>query len=759
MFSKASIATTNLDPATAEKLADLLYEMAVSLLQGKFYELATKWLERSNDVLVGQAQEKLSLEAGELRLSVMHALGKRSDMHQSILTLTNLLVKSLLGVGSDEAVNKAWNMDFGDKLVVLLLKLELIATKSADTALEYRDVLKQIMRTVVLTEWNFKLITTHIRRLEEKSTELACGMLDEFLRTRLSDYTDRMDWLEKFLITRIWMATKQTDTSEVRAGVVKTFDWFSDNISKTLSCGMLWKRIESHYNGGQFEAAASWCQVALHRVFQDTGSLNTAKIQRKAILCALSRQDFNSADEIFKSMSQLSQDMSSTRYLMFKVYIRSEILDRAAECLEKVREDNSNDATLPYACVLEAQEKGHRGLAIRALEIILNKVSCNAPKELHIPALLRCSARLLMAECGDDTVNKPEVVISLCKLFKGAASQAQHSQRDKNTQTEQQFSIDELNWFSRNSYNVALKSCTLWRPQDTLEILQACIRFIDLYPTDVDAQTLADLSLQKLFCNFLRASLTIVLARSEDNIHDQLQYYLELRSYVEDARKPLKDHLELLEGGAKEDLLKKFGTLLVFDFEAAARLKAWDDLTQLIDECSTCANNTLYETMADIILCVDAPNSTTISILRTLINKSVSPTSTSTTNPASAPTSLPTPHLARWLRILLQLSLTTSSTGPTTTTTTTTAESLLDTAISLARNQTPQNPYPPTELEHLTTTTFNRAIDFYCADDDVKCRAWAERAMALAACVVGDGGALRKELEERYLGLRWGGES
>jgi hypothetical protein len=47
-------------------------------------------------------------------------------------------------------------------------------------------------------------------------------------------------------------------------------------------------------------------------------------------------------------------------------------------------------------------------------------------------------------------------------------------------------------------------------------------QFIDLYPKDMDANTLADLSLRRMFCDFLCASLLAVLARSEDNIEAQV---------------------------------------------------------------------------------------------------------------------------------------------------------------------------------------------------------------------------------------------
>jgi len=70
---------------------------------------------------------------------------------------------------------------------------------------------------------------------------------------------------------------------------------------------------------------------------------------------------------------------------------------------------------------------------------------------------------------------------------------------------------------------------------------------------------------------------------------------------------------------------------------------------------------------------------------------------------------------------------------------------------------TPQqqdNPYPAEELEWLATTSFNRAVDFYCASDDTRCKTWAEKALTLAAAAE-DGGALHGLLQEKYSGLAW----
>ncbi|KAI9804760.1 MAG: hypothetical protein M1825_001128 [Sarcosagium campestre] len=360
-------------------------------------------------------------------------------------------------------------------------------------------------------------------------------------------------------------------------------------------------------------------------------------------------------------------------------------------------------------------------------------------------------------------------------------------------------------------------------------------QFIDLYPTDMDESTRRDLSLRRMFCDFLCASLQITQARFEDEIDIKLQHYGSVRTHVEAFRNQISNHLSRLEGGARDDLEKKYVTLVVFDFEAAAQLKRWDDLEELVDfytnplpspadpaaspkdpaaspmmltmTTTTMTTTTtmmirVYEAMADIVLCSTSnrngksgacPTAIALTILHKLIFKTraISPT--------------PTAKLTRWLRIVMQLAL---PSYPDLT------SSVLDNAVSLARqshldvpqqrqpssyNDIPQlqsekvqedyaenAKYPPDELEYMTTTAFNHAIDIYNAgidavrndaagtnaggrkandadiavaavvdDHDTMVRSWAERALALAACM-DDGGAMQRELQERYVALRLG---
>jgi hypothetical protein len=78
-----------------------------------------------------------------------------------------------------------------------------------------------------------------------------------------------------------------------------------------------------------------------------------------------------------------------TRYLMFKVALQLSDKELAAECIKIVHETSMEDATLLYACVLEAQDVGDKVQAATAMQLILDKYEFSTPDSVHLPALLR----------------------------------------------------------------------------------------------------------------------------------------------------------------------------------------------------------------------------------------------------------------------------------------------------------------------------------------------------------------------------------
>lgn len=121
--------------------------------------------------------------------------------------------------------------------------------------------------------------------------------------------------------------------------------------------------------------------------------------------------------------------------------------------------------------------------------------------------------------------------------------------------------------------------------------------------------------------------------------------------------------------------------------------------------------------------------------------------------------------LSRWLRVALLLlfepavSDTGSGIGESAECATK-ADAILAQALALAKKFPPKQDeendgtYPAEEVEWLATTTFNRAIDAYCALDDEKCQQLSSIAVDFAECLAGfDGGTLREALIVRRSSL------
>ncbi|KAM3081866.1 Transcription factor [Clarireedia jacksonii] len=735
MYNKSINSKDIFDHDTTESLSDTLYEMGKELLSKKQYTLAVKWLQRAYEVLNGDDLDKLSTNATELRISILQTL-----------------VKALLETKSDESLQRAQDLvdllesEIGDKMVVLLLKLECLSEKKDDVfdGLAYGGILQRMIRTMSLSIANLRLFLFHARKLNDKAPSLAIKALDELARLRIKEWVEVAalgEWLEKVLVTRIWMVVNGRDTDEGFASTEAFLDLIADNVVKGMSTEatmavhmLLWKRIEASYGLLQYETTEKWCRLGLHRLFEKSGELNVVKISRKLLLCALGRGDVGSARDVFGSMSSTAKEEPLTRFLMYKIAIRSEEVEFAAECLEKVAISQGKDPTLLYACVLDAQQAGNRTHVLNALRLVLEKCGYNLPGNVHLPSLLRTTIVLLAgviegAKTKEEFSKHGESVERLCQLFEGALQSIQKSpNRDV-------WTILELEWFSRNTYNLSLKNLSLWDPRQSLRLLTCCIDFIDLYPSDIGSQAHDDITLRKMFCNFTSATALVSLARSEDLIETQLQDYLNLRKHVASFDSHLQEKLEpgKLEELTADDLLQKLAVLLAFDFEAACRLKDWDSLGECILKAEICRCALVWELMADCILGCEAP--TLVTTMKKIINA---------TWELEAFDSV---KLSKYIRCLFQVAIASNAVV---------AEELLDQVQVLAKDSAESDiPYPTPELDWLATKSFNHAIDLYIADQDDGCRRWAEKALNIAK-LCRDGGALYELLRGKLAGLRWG---
>lgn len=202
MVPKVYLDSAKADPSTAESIADLYYEIGRDQISRCQPAEATKWLARAQEVLSSQGLENLSSDASELEVSVMHSM-----------------TKALISLGGQEHIAKAWNIlgeleiGHGDRLAVLLLRLDLYSLDPVYPAQDYCDVLQKIVRTVHLTDSNVKTALHHIHKLHTRNARMAHMVLVTLAIDRLVGVEEHR-WLEKTLITLVWNCTTSAELTD-----------------------------------------------------------------------------------------------------------------------------------------------------------------------------------------------------------------------------------------------------------------------------------------------------------------------------------------------------------------------------------------------------------------------------------------------------------------------------------------------------------------------------------------------------------------
>lgn len=319
MYCQIQFESITSDSIAAEELADTFYEIGKEEYNKKHYEVAARWLERACNVLSEQGLDILSDSAPDLKMSALH-----------------LLTKSLLALQSPDSTAKARDIvqlmdtEYGDKMLVCLLKLEILMSESQPDVKVYQGILTRLFRNVYLSKSNFKTLMHHIHHLRKLSPEVACECLGQLLSLRLF-HGEKLDLVERVFVMRVWITTSNAQITSLMDSLESFLDLVSRNVTAPFSSAathasqtLLWKVVEGCFNQRQFDQAQRFCQLCNHVLFSKCGESNKAKISRKIIQCAIARQNWNDARQAYFSMSDMAQKASLSRLLLYKVAIHTE---------------------------------------------------------------------------------------------------------------------------------------------------------------------------------------------------------------------------------------------------------------------------------------------------------------------------------------------------------------------------------------------------------------------------------------------------
>jgi hypothetical protein len=377
---------------------------------------------------------------------------------------------------------------------------------------------------------------------------------------------------------------------------------------------------------------------------------------RKWILCAINRGDEDLARKVYLSLPEAQRNTSETRHLMHKVAMRSGDIAFAAECLDLVAKQSGKDATRLYACVLDALQIADEQHALLALKKVLDTYDYKSPKGLHLPALLRCMIRLVKSNMKDATDNPTkidEAISTMCSLFEAAIEHTKISSTCK-----ADFTAEELGWFSKNSYNVAVEYLDHVNPSALHRLCMTCNRLIEMLDRDTPPAEKTNLRLRHIFCEYLAMTTVVVLARNEDNIENARNHYEVACRHGHNLRQLIAEQMEIasFSEAIKVDLVAKHIQSIKFELEATLRLNKWGELSDLFDQCWKYEDPKRWDTLADLAFSIheemctassellNAHQRTVLQFIERVINKSWKPNE-------------PLDKLAQHLRCLFHLAL------------------------------------------------------------------------------------------------------
>ncbi|QPC76062.1 hypothetical protein HYE68_006814 [Fusarium pseudograminearum] len=230
-------------------------------------------------------------------------------------------------------------------------------------------------------------------------------------------------------------------------------------------------------------------------------------------------------------------------------------------------------------------------------------------------------------------------------------------------------------------------------------------------------------------CHFVVAAALISQARTEDEVDEQLQRYLEARYHISEFDTFFTDHVRNdPKSGIYLDLLAKMSTLFVFDFESAVCLKQWDDSSEIVRKATICKDEIMYKAMADCLLRSEAPGNVAYGTMRLIINE------------IYLLEGFDNKRLAKYIRCLFKAILPLDDRL---------ALQVIEQAVKVAREGSQvQTPFPADDLDYIVAATFNHAIDISGRGDEGLCQQWALKALELAE-YMDDGGDMRDSLRER----------
>ncbi|OLL24800.1 Sporulation-specific protein 22 [Neolecta irregularis DAH-3] len=729
MYSKATDRSIWIlvDSRTKEFAVEVLNTLGQSYLNGKSLDPAIRWYRRGFDIIQESSREASNLD---LQFSILHGLAsayiarRTEDDCEKIQVLIDIMLET-----------------YPKRLNTHMTRLNFLeAMQNGDSRraegevvtldAHYWEALTAMVTSLNMNEHNVDCILSRITPVVECNFDHGTKLLDSMLMTRLLG-KEFQPILERVLVTRVWYSTRviQHEVDMSADSLIKILDaverQLESKISEKTSHSiqiLLWKVAESYYNQCKYESAAIWFAIARHCLMSHSGN-NDNKIARRLILCFIELHRYGEAKEILSSLRETRMS-ATTHYLFYKISLLSNDDKDAMNHLRMLCDAPGFTPNILNVCALDAQSIKKQKVTVEILKEILSRLRADQKiPGIRVFGLIRCILRLTIHEI--QTSSPPEIVVTICELFEQAIGFNNRLSKNNTQPLEESFNQHELTWFSCNSFNLLVKGCRDWEPPLFLELQRE---------NDLNDKSLI---LRRLMCLYVSMTATSFEARAEEHITRKANFYHQVQSQVAQ----FKTEWDLLGDDLSEynkldpSLTSKYGVVLIYDLEAAIHFKNWPDVIMIVEVAlSRRLSSSTIESVANALSGMSCPTaglSSTDLVKQSNIQAIFIYSITHVTE-------FGLPTISRWIRILLDLSLSSRSNA---------ANEIFPLALQTIRDH--KDNYPQDEIQLLSSIVWNHAVDLFCASNFTDCHRWCEYALS-AAQFIKDGGALESTLQKNY---------
>ncbi|RMD44146.1 hypothetical protein DV735_g955, partial [Chaetothyriales sp. CBS 134920] len=387
------------DDEQVAKAADLCYEIGGDHFRSAQYETAVRWLRRGLDLFDINDEALVIPGAEDIKFNLRH-------------TLVRALLACDGSAASEEAgiVLTRLKEDYGSKLAVHLLQLEILSRNLEPDPDGYLAELTIIIRTVHLTESNHKIILHHSHQLKEASPTHAT---------------------ESTIVTYVWIACLEQSpphSSMLPSDLHSDFDSFHASWNKSCSPEaadaillLLWKQIDRKSNLHDSSNLRDWCILALHPLLSQAGPANIGKVQRRLVQCHMAASDYKSARLALDRMPPSVRQHKLSLFLRCSLALRSQDEIASDRALADIVKLGQADHQLLLASVAETMQHGTKKQAVLLLQRVLDKFNYDLPDDMDLCTMLRCTARLIISVFEG---NPPTLGMITLELFAPSKSAA-----------------------------------------------------------------------------------------------------------------------------------------------------------------------------------------------------------------------------------------------------------------------------------------------------------------------------------------------